>query len=965
MNALLDKPVLAVRLALGAAAAVLAGFGLVLLFAPTRCTVGLALAGDGATFTDVLADACGGEPARAAIWLDFVFIAGYAAGLGIICWIGSRLVYTGAAGNALHFARRAVTVAAVADVLQNVLTLIAIDATSTRAALAPWVEAAALVTYVTVSIAVAGAVVVVVALVGRLWASRGEVQQVAARPGTPAGTGEPADPGSVWAQNYRVPPPDSPSAEPLTGICLSGGGIRSATFAMGAMQVFGQRRLLERADYLSVVSGGSYLGGAQQMLRHRSTVEPTQAEVPLHEVFGPGTPEEDRARRHGKYIADGTAEWLVAIGVVARNVLLGLALIYAALVLGARALGAAYAMAGSWAEQVFAPLPDGAGWRWPDFSTGSWLALAVPFAAAAAAWVLSGLPKEPPKPLVVEARTWDVRTVLGRWAAVLSLITFAVAAGVFLGPVLVRLSQWASNRGGDITLPELAPVIGVVTIGTTVWNMVTKSSNQSGGAPGASVVQRIGKKASFGSRALLSAAVVSALFLLALAAFAGALDRAVGWYLADRPGVDWWFLVALGVLLLVGLFFDQTRMSLHVFYKRRLAGTFAVERLSPTRAEAIDYAIPTTLSEYGRPPQGPQGGPELLVCASANVSGAGLAPPGRRVTPLVFSWRYIGGPRLGYVDTADYERIVKNTTYEHDTTLMAAMAMSGAAFASAMGRMSTPFDILLSLSNARLGAWLPNPAYLLARSTEDGQPPFAAAARPAPLERLRTRLPKVRRIGYWAREIFGVYNPTDRFVYVSDGGHYENLGLVELLRRRCETVYCVDASGDSMASTLAQAATLAWEELGIRVSVEGLELAPQSAVDGTGVNANLRQLQKRLASSAVVVGKLHYPEVDGLPAVEGRLVVGKAVLTEGLEFPLQVHAMKSAKFPGDTTADQWFDANQFNAYLALGRVVGEAMVERGSRPTSLGADTTEPAPPPAPYRLPTAVLAKPVVEERP
>ena len=48
---------------------------------------------------------------------------------------------------------------------------------------------------------------------------------------------------------------------PLSALCISGGGIRSATFALGAIQAFAEKGILTDFDYLSTVSGGGYIGG--------------------------------------------------------------------------------------------------------------------------------------------------------------------------------------------------------------------------------------------------------------------------------------------------------------------------------------------------------------------------------------------------------------------------------------------------------------------------------------------------------------------------------------------------------------------------------------------------------------------------------------------------------------------------------------------------------------------------------
>ena len=96
----------------------------------------------------------------------------------------------------------------------------------------------------------------------------------------------------------------------------------------------------------------------------------------------------------------------------------------------------------------------------------------------------------------------------------------------------------------------------------------------------------------------------------------------------------------------------------------------------------------------------------------------------------------------------------------------------------------------------------------------------------------------------------------------TDGGHWENLGLVELLRHRCRTVYCLDASGDSppFATTLAEAITLAYEELGVRITLrDPTGLVPGSAPPLEPSEA-LERLNARLSRQAVVRGDIEYPE---------------------------------------------------------------------------------------------------------
>src|SRR6188768_3886364 len=49
--------------------------------------------------------------------------------------------------------------------------------------------------------------------------------------------------------------------DPLVGLALSGGGIRSACFSLGALQALRKLDLFRHFDYVSTVSGGGYIGG--------------------------------------------------------------------------------------------------------------------------------------------------------------------------------------------------------------------------------------------------------------------------------------------------------------------------------------------------------------------------------------------------------------------------------------------------------------------------------------------------------------------------------------------------------------------------------------------------------------------------------------------------------------------------------------------------------------------------------
>jgi len=154
---------------------------------------------------------------------------------------------------------------------------------------------------------------------------------------------------------------------------------------------------------------------------------------------------------------------------------------------------------------------------------------------------------------------------------------------------------------------------------------------------------------------------------------------------------------------------------------------------------------------------------------------------------------------------SDYELAVGDKAQARFTTLPTAMAISGAAFAPSMGKMTrTPFRFFLALANLRLGVWVPNPRRLdkfISRNV------------------VHQVLPRPQ---YLLREMLGRNHLDAPFLYITDGGHYENLGLVELLRRKCETIWCIDASGDEVDtfSTLGGALQTAESELQISVDIQ-------------------------------------------------------------------------------------------------------------------------------------------------
>jgi hypothetical protein len=222
------------------------------------------------------------------------------------------------------------------------------------------------------------------------------------------------------------------------------------------------------------------------------------------------------------------------------------------------------------------------------------------------------------------------------------------------------------------------------------------------------------------------------------------------------------------------------------------------------------------------------------------------------------------------------------------------MALTGAAFASAMGRQALgTTNALLAALNVRLGAWVPNPRHA------DW---FNAGSQPRV------------HIGYLAKEILGRYHPErDPFVYVADGGHRENLGLVELLRMQPALVVAVDASGDRPGSftTLGEAIQLAELELDVRVEIDLAAMRAEGTSDPADCTAE---------------GTIHYPAAMG--GGHARLLYGRNQLSDLAPQDLTQFAAADTRFPDYSTGDQYLTDAQFAALVRLGAHIGERLAAR-------------------------------------
>jgi predicted acylesterase/phospholipase RssA len=371
---------------------------------------------------------------------------------------------------------------------------------------------------------------------------------------------------------------------------------------------------------------------------------------------------------------------------------------------------------------------------------------------------------------------------------------------------------------------------------------------------------------------------------------------------------------------------DINKFSLHMMYRNRLVRAYLGASNRRRQAHPFTGFDPTDdihldeLLATGTMLQRPY---HIVNTALNLVHGNELAWQTRKAANFTFTPAYCGfelpamaAPgvptlahqtrRGGFRRTGAYRPIqARRDDEERGINLGMAMAVSGAAASPSMGYHSSPsLAFLMTLFNVRLGRWFVNPTRPVPR--RDGN---RLLAPPPP----RTS-PRVG-ILHLISELFGLTDADSDYVYLSDGGHFENLGVYELVRRRCRLIVAVDASADR---------ELGFGDLGNLIRKCGTDLHIEIEIKVGQIDL---QQQAEFSRAHCVTGKIRYDKVDdgGKP---GTLLYIKPSLL-GTEFAEILNYRKANKgFPHQSTADAWFDETQFEAYRSLGYQIGKEALEQ-------------------------------------
>ncbi len=737
-------------------------------------------------------------------------------------------------------------------------------------------------------------------------------------------------------------------ADPIydtVGLALSGGGVRSAAFCMGALQAIEVAGALEHIDYLSTVSGGGYIGSSLTAALNTHKTPGKDKDLPpifASPISGSETPSVQHIRDYSNYlIPKGKFDILQSAGIYLRGLAANLLLVFPWLLFAAAVTIWINPMRGDLLRaNVFGiPIPNLL--KTDYFVVTLYLALFLLFLLVLWALLRSARARVD-EPEVPSFLTW----LFGRYLVIVLLVAFfefqpfvieslfrfsdaqadaaacaaklAVAVGscpevaakatmsrVGFGAALVGLMQYLA-----VVLAPIAAIVGILI------NKLGFLIKQAAETPGfqARAISLLSKLAIYVS----ALAVPLLLWVVYLQFCYWGIDISTPSTYPDPPpppiyaapiwielSAKWvharialgeyiplytsLYLVVWFVLAIASAFLSANGNSLHRLYRDRLSKAFLFEpkdelERGDERIKTLDHVLLSKLS--------PEAGPYHLINTALNIQASKIANRrGRNADFFMFSRNYTGSETTGYVSTAELEAKAP------EVDLATAMAVSGAAASANMGSATIkPWTLTLAMLNVRLGFWLRNPRYVKVRFW--------------PRRALHYLFNP-----YFLYEVFGLLNEKRWYVYLTDGGHVENLGIYELLRRRCQLIIAVDAEADPKMNfnSLVKLERYARIDLGVRIELPWHEIRLVS-LDTNRVIAEKGDASTEISREGphCAIGKIHYP------GGEGHLLYVKASLSGDESDYVIDYKRRNEKYPHETTGDQFFSEEQFEVYRNLG-----------------------------------------------
>ncbi|YCI07144.1 GMC oxidoreductase (plasmid) [Ensifer sp. D2-11] len=795
--------------------------------------------------------------------------------------------------------------------------------------------------------------------------------------------------------------------EDCIGLALSGGGIRGATYSLGVLQALAATRILRRIDFLSSTSGGGYVGGFLGRLYTRFAPHtPDKIDRVEATLADPNSPEIWWLRRYADYlVGNGRSDVQTDVAIIARN-LTAVLFCVAALFLGClgalRWASAALLPVGINGWKI-ASVPVSPWWLAP---TGVLLLTVLPISIGY--WLISSSGTRTPYSRF-GAFGWAV--LLGCAIALIggglggeAIIATAVLllAWVWQEGVHWKISPHTNGSGlGALYRNRLSRVLGsallifAATVGFVLIDSLARFI-----AAGDDIPLMVGSmlaapplllslrplvlrlfrrddspmEAKTGVRVLFGAFAFSfaVLLFLALDILAhSAFDR-------DLSTGVWMTLAGLAISTAAGravnfLNLSSLQQSLTQKVIRTFLGASNDRRVHPTGTDApVPIQVFEDDDDVWFDDYHPEltGGPLHLINVCINQTVDHISGRQLRQNKGLTMCLGPGGISVGQQyhavweargdDLAANKAVVRalpvapdphkfhtlgqrsgDTAIVEQLTLGRWLAISAASVSTGAGRNSSlPMSLLLGLFNVRLGYWWDS-------GIDAGKRP---GRYPPDLWRRIKSLPSVifavqaMLLNEW-RNFF--HGPSARRWYLSDGGHFDNTGLYELIRRRLPFIIAVDASQDEryqmddVATLMRQVrldfdAELVWLDPGPAASVsaawQGLDSAASPAIIPDWIKSLVCRPDRlgsltEIKSNNHACGALARIVYRDQPARSSWLLLIKANLAPPIPADVQNYAATHPRFPNQATIDQFFDDDQWESYRSLGECAGKAIFQ--------------------------------------
>ena len=695
--------------------------------------------------------------------------------------------------------------------------------------------------------------------------------------------------------------------EKVSGLAISGGGIRSSSFGLGVMQALVANNQLSKIDYMSTVSGGGYLGSALTwaLKQGGQNAGTTPENFPLgkrgkhrdkdtvlteNAVNDDDNKLLDFIRLHGSYLAPTESLDMVSfVAVIIRSIVMSLFAYFSFLTVAmTTSLWLLYKLTNA---------------AWPyimpyiiQYKIISWFTQKD----------TNGLPENLSKGAMIFVGLLLLLIIFlkGFWY---SLKTFSnnrkatqnryvnFLKGQKLIGLLLKLSLTCFVFG---SLPYFTTFVegaskylipsGSTLFGTLVglWQYKKARIKQEKNAFKSDIIIYAGAFALFYGVLLFAYLATTTLFLN---------------HESLTMGHPVYFFILIAASIIFGWFVNLNLIGPHHMWRNRLMEAFlpnksAVEKNSWQPATEADSALMEDMCDENNPRPYHIINTNIILSNSPKVDYRGRGGDNFIISPL-----YCGSDATGWKSTRLFQKN-KNT---RGITLATAMAASAAALNPSAGvsgegvTRNVVVSILLSMLNLRLGFWTSNPGL----TTTVGTPNFFIPGLTS----------EILRMGL---------SETDKNIQLSDGGHYENLALYELIRRKLDLIIVSDGGADPKFNfdDLANAVEKARVDFGAKISfIEGYELG--NILQGTAGDS-LFQRKYDIAKNGFAIAKIFYAD-----NTTGTLVYMKLAMIEDMSTDVFSYKGVNPSFPHQSTSDQFFDEKQFEAYRELGYYIAWQMME--------------------------------------